>query len=237
MQARVTIQNYHQYRHVDQPGWKIGWTWADNEIILSMSGAFATEQGNCSDFKFQSPHSCEKDPVIVDLGPDASPQNMTDACCRGGVLSSYTINPANSFSFFEVTVGNLGMNASGHAPQNLTLWAPGPGYTCGLLEDVDPTVSLEIGGRRQVQVFSKCFVSPSGPQLLNSQKENYQTFDNENLYAGTWKSTCTYSTFLANKTPVCCVSLSTFYNPKVTPCPVCSCGCRDADKTTALCIR
>ncbi|KAL9414671.1 hypothetical protein AB3S75_043017 [Citrus x aurantiifolia] len=204
--ARVTIQNYHQYRHVDQPGWKIGWTWADNEIILSMSGAFATEQGNCSDFKFQSPHSCEKDPVIVDLGPDASPQNMTDACCRGGLLSSYTINPANSFSFFEVTVGNLGMNASGHAPRNLTLWAPGPGYTCGLLEDVDPTVSLEIGGRRQVQVFR------------------------------TWKSTCTYSTFLANKTPVCCVSLSTFYNPKVTPCPVCSCGCRDADKSTALCI-
>lgn len=179
MQARVTIQNYHQYRHVDKPGWKIGWTWADNEIILSMSGAFATEQGNCSDFKFQSPHSCKKHPVIVDLGPYASPQNMTDACCRGGILSSYAINPANSFSSFEVTVGNLGMNASGHAPQNLTLWAPGPGYTCGLLKDVDPTVFLDIGGRRQVQVFSKVFMPSSRPQLLHSQKENYQTFDNE----------------------------------------------------------
>lgn len=167
LQARVTIQNYHQYRHVDQPGWKIGWTWADNEIILSMSGAFATEQGNCSDFRFQSPHSCKKDPVIVDLGPDASPQNMTDACCRDGLLSSYAINPANSFSSFQVTVGNLGMNASSHVPQNLTLWAPGPGYTCGLLEDVDPTVSSEIGGRRQVQVFSKCFISPSGLNPLS----------------------------------------------------------------------
>ena len=55
--------------------------------------------------------------------------------------------------------------------------------------------------------------------------------------AETWKSTCTYSSFLANKKPVCCVSLSTFYNPNITPCPKCSCGCRDADKTTASCLR
>ncbi|CAL5341241.1 unnamed protein product [Camellia sinensis] len=67
--------------------------------------------------------------------------------------------------------------------------APGPGYTCGQLEDTDPTVSSVIGGRRQEQVFR------------------------------TWKSSCTYSSYLANKAPVCCVSYSTFYNPIITSCP------------------
>lgn len=33
--------------------------------------------------------------------------------------------------------------------------APGPGYTCSPIEDTDPTVSLVIGGRREIQVFSK----------------------------------------------------------------------------------
>lgn len=54
---------------------------------------------------------------------------------------------------------------------------------------------------------------------------------------GTWKSACTYSSFLANKTPLCCASLSTFYNRLVTPCPQCSCGCREAKPTSALCYR
>lgn len=159
MQARVTIHNYYQYRHVDKPGWKVGWTWTKNEIILSMSGAFATQQGNCSSYKFQYAHSCKKDPEIADLGSDASTQNMTDGCCRSGVLSAYAINPAKSFSSFEVTVANLGMNAPVTAPQNLTLMAPGPGYSCGLLEDAEPTISSDIGGRRQVQVFSKYSMS------------------------------------------------------------------------------
>ncbi|XP_044508773.1 COBRA-like protein 1 [Mangifera indica] len=204
--ARVTIQNHYQYHHVDKPGWKIGWTWAQKEIILSMSGAFATEQGNCTEYRINA-HCCKKDPVIEDLMPDAQWENMTEGCCRGGLVSAYAINPDKSFSSFEITVGNLDSNASEQAPQNLTLLAPGPGYTCGLLKDADPTVSSAIGGRRQVQVFK------------------------------TWKATCTYSTFLANKAPVCCVSLSTFYNPTITPCRQCSCGCREAHQTAVSCIR
>lgn len=54
--------------------------------------------------------------------------------------------------------------------------------------------------------------------------------------SGTWKSTCTYSTFLANNLPTCCVSLSTFYNPEVTPCNLCSCGCKLADNEAKSCI-
>ncbi|KAG7975834.1 hypothetical protein I3843_06G120000 [Carya illinoinensis] len=149
--ARVTIQNYYQYRHVDKPGWKLGWTWAMNEVIWSMSGAFATEQGNCSSFKYQVPHSCKKDPSIANLMPDALPQNKSEDCCRGGLLSAWAINPAASFSSFEITVGNIGENTSVRAPPNLTLMAPGPGYTCSPVLDTDPTVSSDIGGRRQVQ--------------------------------------------------------------------------------------
>ncbi|CAN1244053.1 COBRA-like protein 1 [Linum perenne] len=42
----------------------------------------------------------------------------------------------------------------------------------------------------------------------------------------TWNVTCTYSQTLAQKTPTCCVSLSSFYNDTIVPCPACSCGCR-----------
>lgn len=45
------------------------------------------------------------------------------------------------------------------------------------------------------------------------------------LSAVTWTVTCTYSQTLASKNPKCCVSLSSFYNPMITPCPSCSCGC------------
>lgn len=154
----MTIQNYHQYRHVEKPGWKLGWTWARDEVIWSTSGAFATQQGNCSSFKFQIPHSCKKDPMILDLIPEASPENRSEDCCRGGVLSAWAIDPSKSFSSFEIQVGNLEGNSTGYAPLNLTLMAPGPGYTCGPVVDTDPTVSSDIGGRREVQVFSKYYL-------------------------------------------------------------------------------
>lgn len=154
-QARVTIQNYYQYRHVDKPGWSIGWAWTQKEIIWSISGAFATVQGDCSAFKHQIPHSCQPKPVIADLTPDASPENTSENCCRGGLLSAWAIDPSNSFSSFEITVGNLDINATLHPPANLTLSAPGPGYTCGPVTDTNPTESLDIGGRRKVQVYSK----------------------------------------------------------------------------------
>ncbi|EXB36845.1 hypothetical protein L484_003230 [Morus notabilis] len=206
--ARVTIKNHYQYRHVDKPGWSLGWTWANREVIWSMRGAFATDMGNCSEFKSQIPHSCKKDPVIADLMLDqASPDNMTDGCCRGGTLYPSAIDPSKSFSTFEVQVGRLDGSNSARAPVNLTLMAPGPGYSCGPLLDSDPTISSDIGGRRHVPVFR------------------------------TWKTACTYSSFLTNKTPMCCVSLSTFYNHAITPCSNCSCGCRNADKSTDLCIR
>ncbi|GFZ00612.1 COBRA-like extracellular glycosyl-phosphatidyl inositol-anchored protein family [Actinidia rufa] len=155
--ARVTIQNFYQYRHVDKPGWKLGWTWSRNEVIWSMSGAFATQQGNCSAFMSQIPHSCKKDPVILDLTPDAAPENRSSDCCRGGVIAAWAVDPSNSFSSFNIIVGNLESNSHGFAPLNLTLEAPGPGYTCGQLVDTDPTISSVIGGQREEQVLSKYF--------------------------------------------------------------------------------
>ena len=158
LQARVTIQNYYQYRHVEKPGWNLGWTWAEDEVIWSMSGAFATQQGNCSSFKSQTPHCCMKTPVIVDLEPTSAPENMTEDCCHGGILSAWAITPSNSFSSFEIEVRNLEGNSYGNKPLNLILMAPSPGYTCSPIEDADPTVSSVIGGRREIQVLSKCSI-------------------------------------------------------------------------------
>ncbi|KAF2322800.1 hypothetical protein GH714_030949 [Hevea brasiliensis] len=129
--------------------------WTKNEIIWSMSGAFATAQGDCSAFKYQTPHSCQPKPVIADLMPDALPANKSEDCCHGGLLSAWAIDPSKSFSSFEITVGNLDISATVPPPANLTLSAPGPGYTCGPVMETDPTQSSDIGGRRKVQVYSK----------------------------------------------------------------------------------
>lgn len=162
-QARVTLQNYYQYRHVNKPGWKLGWTWANNEVIWSMSGAIATDRGDCSSYSgSQMPHSCKKDPIIVDLARDVSQDKRSQHCCRSGLLSAHAIDPLNSLSSFELEVRNVGGNNNdtlGQAPKNLTLVAPGPGYTCSPFQLTDPTVSLDFGGLRQVPVLSK-FSSP-----------------------------------------------------------------------------
>lgn len=153
MQATVTIQNYYQYRHVETPGWQLGWTWTNKEVILSMTGAIATQQGHCS-INFQSAHSCTTDPVFVDLMPDAAAVNRTENCCRGGLLSSWVIDQPNSISSFEIEVGNLGHGLS-YLPLNSTFMGPGPGYTCSPFADAPPTVSTVLDARREEQVFSK----------------------------------------------------------------------------------
>ncbi|KAJ4826454.1 COBRA-like protein 1 [Turnera subulata] len=51
----------------------------------------------------------------------------------------------------------------------------------------------------------------------------------------TWNVTCTYSQFLAQKTPTCCVSLSSFYNNTIVPCPTCACGCQSSTSLSGGC--
>lgn len=157
LQAKVTLQNNYLYRHVDKPGWKLGWTWANSEVIWSMSGAIATDRGSCANYNgSQMPHSCKKDPIIVDLGSDVS-QNRSEHCCGGGILSALVVDPLNSFTSFELEVRNLGNNPLGQAPNNVTLMAPGPGYSCSPFQDTEPSVSLDSGGLRQVPVLSKFY--------------------------------------------------------------------------------
>ncbi|XP_057791831.1 COBRA-like protein 1 isoform X2 [Salvia miltiorrhiza] len=162
-----------------------------------MSGGQATEQGDCSRFRGLIPHNCQRTPTIVDLLP-GTPYNLQTAnCCRGGVISSWVQDPANSASSFQLSVGQAGTsNKTVRLPKNFTLQAPGPGYTCGPAKLVKPTKFLTPDKRRTTQALM------------------------------TWNVTCTYSQFLAQKTPTCCVSLSSFYNGSIVDCPTCSCGCR-----------
>ncbi|XP_057428485.1 COBRA-like protein 1 isoform X2 [Lotus japonicus] len=80
--VKVSIYNFQLFRHVEEPGWKLGWSWRGDEVIWSMTGAEATEQGNCTRFRQKQPHCCEKEPAIIDLMPGA-PYNMQSAnCCK-----------------------------------------------------------------------------------------------------------------------------------------------------------
>lgn len=196
--AVVTIYNYQLYRHVQSPGWTLGWTWAKKEVIWQMMGGQTTEQGDCSRFKGNIPHCCKKDPTVVDLLPGTPYNQQIANCCKGGVLSSWVQDPATAAGSFQISVGQSGTtNRTVRVPKNFTLQAPGPGYTCGPAKIVKPSKFISPDGRRTTQAMM------------------------------TWNVTCTYSQFLAHKAPTCCVSLSSFYNDTIVNCPTCSCGCQN----------
>nr|CAB3458554.1 unnamed protein product [Digitaria exilis] len=194
--AVVTINNFQMYRQIMAPGWTVGWTWAKKEVIWSMVGAQATEQGDCSRFKGNIPHSCKRTPAVVDLLPGVPYNQQIANCCRGGVISAYGQDPGAAVAAFQVSVGQAGTtNRTVKVPKNFTLLGPGPGYTCGPAKIVPSTVFLTPDRRRKTQALM------------------------------TWNVTCTYSQHMASKYPSCCVSFSSFYNDTIVPCAKCACGC------------
>ncbi|CAM8921724.1 unnamed protein product [Rhodiola kirilowii] len=181
--AAVKVRNFQLYRHIQPPGWTLGWTWAKKEIIWSMVGSQTTEQGDCSNYKGNVPHCCNKNPTVVDLLPEAPYNQQIANCCKGGVISSMVPDPDNTVSSFQVTVGAANTtNTTVRLPKNFTLHAPGPGYTCGPVKIVKPT--------------------------------RFQTADKSGLTRAlmTWNIVCTYSQFLAQRNPICCVSK---WGPKI----------------------
>ncbi|KQK21273.1 COBRA-like protein 5 [Brachypodium distachyon] len=194
--AMVTMNNYQQYRQIMAPGWTLGWSWAKKEVIWSIVGAQATEQGDCSKFKGGIPHSCKHTPSIVDLLPGVPYNQQIANCCKGGVISAYGQDPAGALSAFQVSVGLAGTtNKTVKLPKNFTLMGPGLGYTCGPATVVPSTVYWSADHRRKTQSLM------------------------------TWTVTCTYSQQLASRYPTCCVSFSSFYNSTIVPCAKCACGC------------
>ncbi|WVZ57282.1 hypothetical protein U9M48_007687 [Paspalum notatum var. saurae] len=194
--AMVTMSNYQMYRHIMAPGWTLGWSWAKKEVIWSIVGAQATEQGDCSKFKAGIPHCCKRTPAVVDLLPGVPYNQQIANCCKAGVVSAWGQDPAASVSAFQVSVGLAGTtNKTVKLPTNFTLAGPGPGYTCGPAKVVPSTVYFTPDHRRKTQALM------------------------------TWTVTCTYSQQLASKFPSCCVSFSSFYNSTIVPCARCACGC------------
>ncbi|XP_023533604.1 COBRA-like protein 6 [Cucurbita pepo subsp. pepo] len=202
--VRVSLYNYQLFRHVELPGWKLGWSWKGDEVIWSMWGAEATQQGNCSKYIGKElPHCCEKKPVIVDLMPGAPYKLQVANCCKGGVLSSMRQDPANYGAAFQMNIGkSAGKGVDSKMPANFTLGLPG--YTCSDPFQVSPTKFSKDGGRRWTQVLE------------------------------TWNVTCVYSQFRSSPAPGCCVSLSSFYNSTIIPCPRCSCGCQGLEGTKCV---
>ncbi|XWS09601.1 hypothetical protein CRYUN_Cryun39dG0003600 [Craigia yunnanensis] len=183
------------FMHVDRPGWRLSWKWQGDEVIWWVRGAEPTEQGNCSRITGKRlPLSCEKEPVIIDLMPEAPYNSRFANCCKGGVLSSIAQDPSKYGAAFQMTVGVSSDNsADKHViPGNFSLGLPG--YTCG-----DPFV-----------------VAPSKFQTDYSHRHKQAL--------RTWNIACSYSGFLASSTPICCLSMSAFYNERIVQCPLCSCG-------------
>ncbi|KAE9467152.1 hypothetical protein C3L33_00936, partial [Rhododendron williamsianum] len=125
------------------------------EVIWSMVGAQATEQGDCSKFKGNVPHCCLRSPTIVDLLPGVPYNQQFSNCCKGGVVASWGQDPAAAVSAFQVSVGVAGTsNKTVQLPKNFTLLGPGPGYTCGPAKIVPSTVFLTADRRRKTQALN-----------------------------------------------------------------------------------
>ncbi|KAK1392700.1 hypothetical protein POM88_011756 [Heracleum sosnowskyi] len=119
-----------------------------------MVGAKTTQQGNCSKYAENVPHSCKKDPTVVDLLPGTPYNQQIANCCKGGILSSLLQDLSNAASSFQLTVGEAGTdNKSVKVPRNFTLKAPGPGYTCGPAKIVKPTIFITPDGRRMTRAL------------------------------------------------------------------------------------
>ncbi|KAK4735485.1 hypothetical protein R3W88_009746 [Solanum pinnatisectum] len=149
-------------------------------------------------FRGNIPHRCEKKPAIVDLLPNTYNQQIANRC-TGGVMASMGKDPSAALSAFQISVGSAGnTNTTVKLPKNFTLVAPGGGYTCGPAKIIRPTSFVTNDGLRVTQAMM------------------------------TWRVICTYSQFLDSPKPTYCVSLSSFHNVSITPCPSCSCGCRNS---------
>lgn len=167
----MTMYNFQQYRHIQAPGWSLGWTWAKKEVIWTMMGAQTTEQGDCSKYKGNIPHCCKKDPTVVDMLPGTPYNQQIANCCKGGVINSWGQDPATAVSSFQVSVGAAGTtNKTVRVPKNFTLKAPGPGYTCGPAKIVKSTKFVSADGRRVTQAMSK---------LLGSSICRFYSFDGQ----------------------------------------------------------
>ena len=155
-QAVVTMSNFQMYRHIMSPGWTLGWTWAKKEVIWSMVGAQATEQGDCSKFKGNIPHCCKRNPTVIDLLPGVPYNQQIANCCKGGVVASWGQDSSAAVSSFQLSVGLSGTsNKTVRLPKNFTLLGPGPGYTCGQAKTVPSSIFLSSDGRRKTQAMSK----------------------------------------------------------------------------------
>ncbi|PPD83169.1 hypothetical protein GOBAR_DD19883 [Gossypium barbadense] len=168
--VRVSIFNFQLYRHIERPGWQLGWEWQGDEAIMSMLGAEATEQGNCSRFKGGEnlPHCCEKQPMIIDLLPEASFNMKTSNCCKGGVLSSMVQDPSNYAAIFVMKIGAVNSSDGFKMPGNFSFGVSG--YTCGQPVRVPPSRYSWDSGRRWTQALGKlefgCQCLIYSPKLL-----------------------------------------------------------------------
>ncbi|TVU15045.1 hypothetical protein EJB05_38545 [Eragrostis curvula] len=206
-QVMVSIHNYQLYRHIEQPGWRLSWNWPGKEVIWGTWGAEATEQGDCrrAGPLRQPPHCCEPRPVFVDLPPGSPYTRQVANCCRGGTLSSLTQDNRTALAAFQMAVGLVAFDTDGsRGPQKPWGFDLGvPGYTCSNASEVPPT-RTKVDKTRHVQVLRK--VSSCSFFL-------------------TWRVICSFSQYREAAAPSCCVSLSTFYNSTIVPCPKCSCAC------------
>lgn len=141
-----------------------------------MQGAKATEKGDCSRFELGGiiPHSCKKNPTIVDATPSTPYSKRITDCCRGGVLGSLLPDPANSITAFQLFVGEAGMNNGIiRLPKNFTLTVPG--YVAVQRSLSRPHFLAQMEGESLLKLSVSCnlFYKCISIKILNSNlKEN-----------------------------------------------------------------
>ncbi|KAI3943014.1 hypothetical protein MKX01_024937 [Papaver californicum] len=303
--AQISILNKQAFRHIERPGWALSWRWQNDEVIWNMFGAEAREQGDCRRIKTKTPpHSCMKQPVIIDLLPGVPMNMQTSNCCKGGVLTTENQDPSKHGAFFQMAVGKamLITEINGTTTPDVNQTAPTAPPADGgdkkklLSKDENKSPGKDVrhhkkDGKKEEEKNEKTLHynvhgihgEKKGKEMKNKFHDSHkkrvlidsvavgedggdghtnttitdqvnriipQNFSigihgytcgipvrvaptkfpvdkgrrhTQALY--TWELTCTYSQIQASQSPTCCVSMSSFYNETIVPCPTCSCAC------------
>ncbi|CAE5959069.1 unnamed protein product [Arabidopsis arenosa] len=132
--ANVTIFNYLKKQKDIEGPWELGWTWYEDEILLSTMGAKVSKQSNVLKFV----DCCLHRVTFVDLPQQTDDDHRNVAnCCKDGVIPSWfrEADLAKSSSSFQITVGQVGIEFH-PPPLDLKLTTQGLEYVCDSLTEV-----------------------------------------------------------------------------------------------------
>eukprot|EP00897_Mesotaenium_endlicherianum_P009709 jgi/Mesen1/8767/ME000524S08061 len=238
-EATVHIWNNQYFKKVEEPGWALRWNWTKGEMIWAISGAEATEKGDCPARGLPTPGG--KDPhklkiFLCQAGRTLALLLEGQGKCVGAVAADCILLP------FVASVSREGNGvltrsrakaptqaAGSWAAVTLGTHARSSHLTVGNASStpydlVPPANFTRAGGRAGGQAQEA--LTLEGLHMLNL--EGYTCTPPIRVEPSVVNTD-------GRRNTQCCVSLSAFYNDTIIPCTNCACACGNFSSSADIC--